>query len=291
MLETGSHRWFDLSIEPPGILLVTFNRPEMLNGMRSATKRDLVEVMAQAQMDDRIRVVLFTGKGRAFCAGDDISRDEAGHGNYPKAEDGLVPGIPGGHANGPSTVSGLQWISQELTRAIRRLDKLTIAAINGVTIQSGLTLALACDFRIAAESARLGSATLRFGLLPDEGGHYLLIQTIGLPRTMDFLMRKRIVTAAEAEAIGLVHEVVPDSALMDHARALATELAEGPQGAMRMLKRSLYRAAETGLDAALEDIATRTGITDHLSDPREGVMAYAEKRKPVFNAWLDKKKG
>ncbi len=108
-----------------------------------------------------------------------------------------------------------------------------------MAIQTGLSLALACDFRIASTEAKLGSATLRFGFLPDEGGQFLLVQLIGVAKTMDFLMRKRIVSAAEAFELGLVHEVVPPAELERRAMALARELAEGPQVAMRMLKRSI----------------------------------------------------
>jgi len=171
----------------------------------------------------------------------------------------------------------------QLNLTLRALDKLTIAAINGLAIQTGLTLALACDFRIASSSARLGSATLRFGLLPDEGGHALVVQLIGLAKALDFFMRKRIVTAEEALDLGLVHEVVAPDELMPRALVLAEELAAGPQVAMRMLKRSLYNAAETSLTQAFDDIAARTAVTDHHPDAREGVSAFREKRTPRFS--------
>jgi 2-(1,2-epoxy-1,2-dihydrophenyl)acetyl-CoA isomerase len=132
----------------------------------------------------------------------------------------------------------------------------------------------------------MGSATLRFGLLPDEGGQYLLVQHLGLARALDFLMRKRIVSAEEALELGLVNEVVAPEALDGAAMSLAEELANGPQVAMRMLKRSVYNAADQTWDGALDDIATRTAITDHHPDTREGVAAFREKRAPQFNAWL-----
>ena len=158
-----------------------------------------------------------------------------------------------------------------------------------MAIQTGLSLALSCDFRIAADTARLGSATLRFGLLPDEGGQYLLVQLLGLSRAMDFVMRKRIVDAAQAKDIGLVHEVVPLADLQATAMDWATEFANGPQVAMRMLKRSMVNAAEQTWAHALEDIAARTAITDHHPDAKEGVSAFREKRSPHFNAWLEPK--
>src|SRR5438132_3100734 len=219
-MRTGNFRGFEVTLEDPGIALITLNQPDRLNGTTQPMKRDLVETIAQAQMDDAVRVVIITGSGRAFCAGDDMS------GRRPSGDaEALMPDIPPGHGDPIGTYEGLRWLSQSLNVAVRSLDKLTIAAINGVAIQTGLSLALSCDFRIAATDAKLGSATLRFGLLPDEGGQYLLVQLIGVAKTMDFLMRKRIVSGEEALAMGLVHEVVDGDKLLDRALELATELA------------------------------------------------------------------
>jgi 2-(1,2-epoxy-1,2-dihydrophenyl)acetyl-CoA isomerase len=133
----------------------------------------------------------------------------------------------------------------------------------------------------------MGSATLRFGLLPDEGGQYLLVRTLGLPKALDFLMRKKIVSADEALALDLVHEVVADEDLSTAAMAMAEEFAQGPQVAMRLLKRSLYSAAEQDWTHALEEIAAKTAISDHHPDAQEGVKAFIEKRDPKFNTWLE----
>ena len=198
-----------------------------------------------------------------------------------------MPEIFRGHHNHIGTYEGLRIISQPLNTAVRTLDKLTIAAVNGVAIQTGLSLALACDFRVAAKSARLGSATLRFGLLPDEGGQYLLVQLLGVARAMDFLMRKKIATAQEALELGLVHEVVEDAELLARALDLARELANGPQVAMRLLKRSIYNAAEMTWAQSLDEIAAKTAIGDHHPDAREGIAAFREKRPAKFNAWLE----
>jgi 2-(1,2-epoxy-1,2-dihydrophenyl)acetyl-CoA isomerase len=156
-------------------------------------------------------------------------------------------------------------------------------------VQTGFSLALSCDFRIASSEARMGSGTLRFGLLPDEGGQFLLVQMMGVARTIDFLMRSKIVGADEALSLGLVHEVVAPDALMDRTMTLAHELADGPQVAMRLLKRSVYNAAESTFAQALDDIAAKTAISDHHPDAREGVAAFQEKRKPTFNAWLERR--
>jgi 2-(1,2-epoxy-1,2-dihydrophenyl)acetyl-CoA isomerase len=282
-MQTGNFRGFEITLHHPGIALITFNQPERLNGMTHHMKRDLVETLVQAQMDDAVRVVVFMGSGRAFSAGDDIT----GRGATTGAAQSLMPDIPRGHHNAIGTYNGLRALSQPLNTAVRDLDKLTIAALNGVAIQTGLSLALACDFRIASHDARLGSATLRFGLLPDEGGQYLLVQHLGIARAMDFVMRKRIVSATEALELGLVHEVVPGDELMPRTLDLARELAEGPQVAMRMLKRSLYNAAEMTCAQAFDEIAAKTTLVDHHPDAREGIQAFREKRAPRFNQWLE----
>ena len=280
-LQAGAYSGFEVALRDPGIAWIRFDRPERLNGMDPPMKRDLVEVLLQAQMDDAVRVVVFIGSGRAFSAGDDLKgyRDASG--------ESRLPPIHVGHRDALGTYDGLRALSQPVNLAIRNLDKLSIAALNGVAIQTGFSLALSCDFRIAASDARLGSATLRFGLMPDEGGQYLLVQHLGVARTLDFLMRKRIVSADEAKALGLVHEVVPPDELEERALELAHELANGPQVAMRLLKRSIYNAAELGFAQALDEIASKTAISDHHPDAREGIAAFLEKRPPRFNRGLD----
>ena len=275
----GRYRGFEVGLEDPGIAVFTMNQPDRLNGMTQPMKRDMIELLAQCQMDDAVRVVVITGSGRAFSAGDDITGRRPDYGDATA----LMPRIAPGHHSPIGTYDGLRQISQALNVAVRNLDKLTIAAINGVAVQTGLSLALSCDFRVASTDAKLGSGTLRFGLQPDEGGHALVVQLIGLARAMDFFMRNRFLTAEEAHELGLVHEVTRPTHLMDATLELARELANGPQVAMRLLKRALYNAAEVPFAAALDDIASKTAVSDHHPDAREGVTAFREKRPPKFN--------
>jgi len=275
----GHYRGFDAVTGDDGVTVLTMNDPEHLNGTTQVMKRDMTEIFTQCQMDDDVRVVVITGSGRAFCAGDDMTGRPR---DWSEAET-LMPRLSPGHRDPMGTYEGLRTMSQSLNLAVRGLDKLTVAAINGLAIQTGLTLALACDFRIASTEARLGSATLRFGLLPDEGGHALVVQLIGLSRALDFFMRRRILSAEEALDLGLVHEVVAPEDLLNRTMVLARELAAGPQVAMRLLKRALYNAAEMPLAHAFDDIAVRTAISDHHPDAREGVAAFREKRPPRFS--------
>ena len=133
MLEAGKYQGFEVAIEDPGIALLTFDQPERLNGMSAPMKRDLLETLTQIAMDDAVRVVVLTGSGRAFSAGDDIS------GKAGERESKLVPEVHPGHHNALGTINGLKKISQPVNDALRSLDKITIAAINGVAIQTGFS--------------------------------------------------------------------------------------------------------------------------------------------------------
>lgn len=280
----GEYRGFAIVTHDPGIAVITFNQPERLNGISRGMKRDLQEIMVQAQLDTDTRVVVITATGRGFCAGDDVFNPTENDRHIPTLVPEQVRNVRNSQVD---QYPLLRMYSQELVRSIRNLDKLTIAAVNGYAIQLGLTIALACDFRIASSDARLGSATLRFGFLPDEGGHWLLLQYLGLAGALDFLMRRKIVTADEALSLGLVHEVVAPDELMANTMALAAEFANGPQVAMRMLKRSLYNALDQTFEQAGDDIAAKTAVSDHSPDTREGMLAHREGREPHFNQWLE----
>ncbi|MDB5714831.1 MAG: hypothetical protein JWO15_2228 [Sphingomonadales bacterium] len=263
------------------IAIITMNRPDMLNGFDWAMKRDMIEAMTQLSYDNETDVVVITG-GAVFCAGDNFGKPEERDRSWEHA---ASQRIDRQRHDSLSTYNSLRTISQNMNRAVRALDKITIAAIDGFCIQSGLSLALACDFRIATPRAKLGSATLRMGYLPDEGGHYLLVQSLGVAKTKDFLLRSRIVTGEQALDMGLVHELAEPETLMDQAMALARELAEGPQVAMRLLKHAIDAAADLTFEQAGMDIAARTAISDHHPDAREGAAAFVAKprRKPNFN--------
>lgn len=276
----GTYQGFEVDIEPPGIAVVTFQRPERLNAMSFGARRDLVEVLSLAQLDDDVRVVVLTGTGSGFIAG---VNNAPGVVEPPT----IVPNRPPAKHAPVNLYGQLVTYAQDPVRTIRRLDKITLAAVNGFAIQLGLSIVLACDFAVAARSARLGSATLRMGWQPDEGGHWLLVEHLGVKRTLDFLLHKRIVDAAEAKDLGLINEVVDDDVLMERSLALATELAELPQVATRLLKKAVYNAAHLTFDQAGDDIASKTAISDFHQDAIDGAPAFREKRAATFNRWLD----
>jgi enoyl-CoA hydratase/carnithine racemase len=250
------------------IATITMNRPAKRNAYSETMVHEILRALADARDDDEIRAVIITGAGKGFCAGGDISSDF----QYPARYRG----------HRLESMLEMRENMHELIRFLDRFDKPVIAAVNGAAVAGGLTLALACDFRIAAESARLGDTSLKFGLIPDEGGAYLFPKFLGLDRALKMSLLSEIYPAREALALGLVTEVVPDADLMRRARELAAQLAEGPPIAIRITKRMMYKQRAMQLDNALEDAAVATLVTNYTEDVKEGTAAFHEKRKPVF---------
>ncbi len=250
------------------IATITLNRPAKRNAYSEKMVHEILEALADARDDDEIRVVILTGAGKGFCAGGDISRDF----QYPARYRG----------HRLESMLEMRENMHVLIRFLDRFDKPVIAAVNGAAVAGGLTLALACDFRIAAESAKLGDTSLKFALIPDEGGAYLFPRFMGLDRALKMSLLSEIYTARQALELGLVTEVVADDELTARARDFAVRLAEGPPIAIRVTKRMMYKQRSMQLDHALEDAAMATLVTNYTDDVKEGTAAFHEKRKPQF---------
>lgn len=250
------------------VATITLNRPEKRNAYSETMVHEILNALADSRDDDEIRVVILTGAGKGFCAGGDISRDF----QYPARYRG----------HRLESMLEMRENMHVLIRFLDRFDKPVIAAINGAAVAGGLTLALACDFRIAAESAKLGDTSLKFGLIPDEGGAYLFPRFMGLDRALKMSLLSEVYTARQALELGLVTEVVADDQLMTRARELAAQLAEGPPIAIRITKRMMYKQRAMQLDNALEDAAMATLVANYTEDVKEGTAAFHEKRKPQF---------
>ena len=251
-----------------GVATVTMNRPEKLNAYSETMVHEILHALADARDDDAIRAVILTATGRGFCSGGDISRDF----QYPARYRG----------HRMESMLEMRENMHALIRFLYRFDKPVIAAINGAAVAGGLTLALACDFRIAAESARLGDTSLKFALIPDEGGAYFFPRAMGMDRALKMSLLSEIYPARQALELGLVTEVVADAEVMDRARVLAQKLAEGPPIAIRLTKRMMYKQRTMELDNALEDAAMATLVSNYTEDVKEGTAAFHEKRKPRF---------
>ncbi len=251
-----------------GVATITLNRPAKLNAYSEIMVHEVLEALADARDDGEVRAVIVTGTGRGFCSGGDISRDF----QYPARYRG----------HRLESLLEMRENMHELVRLLQRFDKPVIAAINGAAVAGGLTLALCCDFRIAAESARLGDTSLKFGLIPDEGGAYFFARYMGLERALKMSLFSEVYTAREAKELGLVTEVVPDADLLDTARKWAERLAQGPPLAIRITKRMMYKQQSMDLNNALEDAALSTIAVNYSDDVKEGTAALHEKRAPRF---------
>jgi len=250
------------------VATITLNRPAKRNAYSETMVHEILEALADARDDDEIRVVMITGEGKGFCAGGDIGRDF----QYPARYRG----------HRLESMLEMRENMHVLIRFLDRFDKPVIAAVNGAAVAGGLTLALACDFRIAAESAKLGDTSLKFALIPDEGGAYFFPRFMGLDKALKMSLLSEVYTARQALELGLVTEVVPDDQLMTRARELAARLAEGPPIAIRITKRMMYKQRSMQLDNALEDAAMATLATNYTDDVKEGTAAFHAKRKPEF---------
>ena len=254
----------------PGVARITLNRPGAMNAYSFGMTLELQQAVAGFRDDDALRVLVLTGAGeRAFCTGGDISGSEPEH-------SAQVAGAPMGH--GREMREGMQAV----VLALRRLDKPTIAMVRGYAVAGGLALACACDFRLAAASAKLGDTSGKVGLLPDEGGAWLFPRLMGLDRALKMTLLSEIYDAATAEGLGLVTEVVSDAGLEERVLEFAAALATRAPLAVRLSKTMMVRAAGISLEDSMIDAQHAVMIANPSADVREGIKAFREKRAPKF---------
>jgi 2-(1,2-epoxy-1,2-dihydrophenyl)acetyl-CoA isomerase len=246
-----------------GVLTLTLNRPDALNAFNVEMKEALLGELKDATRKRDVRVVVLTGAGRAFSAGQDLKERQA----------------PGAADLGTE----LRTRYNPIILAMRRLEKPIVGAINGVAAGAGLSVALACDIRIAADTASFIEVFGRVGLVPDTGSSWFLSRLVGPARAAEMVFTADPVDAATAESIGLVNRVVSADQLMDEATALAARLAKSAPLALALAKRALNRALETNLDEALEFEAQLQSIAGRSKDHAEGVAAFVQKRQPEFS--------
>jgi enoyl-CoA hydratase/carnithine racemase len=252
----------------PAVMRITLAREKQLNAYSMQMCRELLAALQAFDRDDAARVLVLTGAGRGFCAGGDVSGADRDHDEYMK--------LQLSHAR--EMRDGMQKVVLTLTR----LDKPTIAMVNGPAVAGGLALALACDLRIAAASAKLGDTSGKFGLLPDEGGAWLFPRAMGLDRALKMTLLAEVYDAATAERLGLVTEVVPDAELGARTLELASKLAGRAPLAVRLAKSMMRRASDLTLEHSQGDAALSVMISNTSNDVREGVRAFFEKREPKF---------
>jgi len=247
-----------------GVATVTLNRPDVLNSFRRSTARELLAVLDRVRDDASLRAVVLTGAGRGFCAGQDLA--EA----VPK--DGVMPDL------GDIVRDGYN----PIVRAIRKLEKPVLCAVNGVAAGAGANLAFACDIVFASSAATFIQSFAKIGVIPDCGGTFVLPRIVGLHRATIMTMLAEKMSAQQARDWGLVYMVTEPESLMETVTGTARYLATQPTRGLGLIKRGFNASLGIDLDDQLdyeERLQREAGST---ADYAEGVRAFLEKRKPVF---------
>jgi 2-(1,2-epoxy-1,2-dihydrophenyl)acetyl-CoA isomerase len=244
-----------------GVATITLNRPHALNAFVPQMNSEVLHALKEADRDGEVRCLMLTGAGRGFCAGQDLkgrTTDQKG-----------------------SLGASLREKYNPMIRQIRQMEKIVIAAVNGVAAGAGCNLALACDLRIASEEAKFIQSFVRVGLAPDSGGSFILPRLVGFSKAMELLLLGETVDANEAHRIGIVAKVFAAAEFAQAAREFAQQVARSPRS-IGLIKRAVNHAMLPELESSLEYEAYLQEIAGRTSDYDEGVRAFLEKRTPVF---------
>ncbi|MHC0035482.1 enoyl-CoA hydratase-related protein [Pseudoneobacillus sp. C159] len=243
-----------------GVAWLTLNRPDKLNAFTKQLNKEMEKAIKEASKDTGVRALVITGSGRAFCSGQDLADvdDQMDHGDILR-----------NHYN-------------PMMKALSKVEKPVIAAVNGVAAGAGFSLALACDFRIASEKASFLQAFIHVGLVPDSGNLYFLPRLIGHAKALELAVLGEKITAEQANALGLVTKVVPTESFLEEVGQFAERLANMPTKAIGLIKKNLVASWNVTYDEFLELDAQGQRIAGLTADHMEGVQAFLEKRKPQF---------
>jgi 2-(1,2-epoxy-1,2-dihydrophenyl)acetyl-CoA isomerase len=266
----GTVEYDDITYEKQGLVgIITLNQPEKLNAVSQRTLYEIIQAVRAAEADD-VRCLVVTGAGRGFCAGADLTRPVAGADYEQRLGERYMKEYPG------STLS----LAIE-TLGTTRIP--TVCAVNGVAVGAGLAIPLACDIRIASETARFCSMFTKRAMAVHAGMGYYLPRVVGTSKALEMLWTNQFVAADEAKEIGLVSKVVPADQLMPTAMELANTIASGPTLTIELDKKVVYDAMATDdLRKVLQHEAWAITITNASEDSQEGLKSFAERRDPVF---------
>lgn len=248
-----------------GVQTITLNQPAKFNALSAAMLAALADALRAAERDESVRAIVLTGAGRGFCSGADITEFNV---------DGDHPMDPGEH---------LRKAFNPLVVRMRAMAKPILAAVNGVAAGAGLSLAMACDLRYAAESTRLVVAFVKIGLVPDAGLMYFLPRLIGPAKAMELSWTGDAIGAQEGHELGMLNKVLPDDQVLSHTQQVAARLANGPATTIALIKRAVNQAHELPLERVLELEANYQTLASRDPNFAEGVSAFRAKRAPQFN--------
>lgn len=252
-----------------GVATLTLNRPARRNAFNVEMIDAWADGLRELAADTAVRAIVVTGAGKSFCAGGDLSTLAGEAGPLERKE------FLHGHVH-------------RVARALTEVEQPVIAMINGAAMGAGFDMALLCDLRIAADDANLGESYVKVGLVPGDGGAWLLTRLVGHAIALELLWTGRVLTGAEAATMGLVNRATPGDRLAEDTYALAAELAAGPQVAMRLTKRAVYQAHLMDLRTHLDLISSHMVLAQAHPDSGEGIAAVRERRRPVFGANPDR---
>ena len=255
--------------EEGGVVTLTMNRPEERNALSEEYQMlEFTDICNSINRNTAIKLLILTGAGSAFSAGGNLKhmRDKKSF------SEGSPFNIRNAYRNGIQTIP----------LALYNVEVPTIAAVNGPAIGAGMDLSCMCDIRIAAESAKFASSFVKLGIVPADGGAWLLSRTIGSSKALELMLTGETIDAHEAKAIGLVRKVVPDQDLMSETMKLAEQIASNPPLTLRLSKRLLRESQEVSLQTSLEMAAAYQALAHYTSDHDEAVNAFLEKRPPKF---------
>ena len=248
------------------VATITLNRPDKLNAFTDEMLMGLIAAIDECDGRNDVRAVILTGAGRGFCAGGDVFAMGAEADNRPHI-----------------TKHHIDEFIQAFPRRMATFDKPIIAAVNGVATGGGMDLALACDFRIAAKSARFAETYAKIGLLPGGGGAYYLPRIVGAAKALELLLTADFIEAEQALAIGLVNHVFDDDELISETMKIARRIATLPPYSVAMIKRTVYQGLESDMDSALEIVGSHIAIAKASADHAEAIAAFREKRQGNYS--------
>ncbi|MBO8162575.1 MAG: enoyl-CoA hydratase/isomerase family protein [Brevibacillus sp.] len=244
-----------------GIARMTMNRPDKFNAFTRQMNREITEALKQAQKDDHVRCIVLTGAGKAFNAGQDLGDVQGTDVDYGEF---------------------LRKRYNPMILQFQKTEKPIIAAVNGVAVGAGMSVALACDIRLASENASFIDVFVSIGLVPDSGGCYFLPRIVGIGKALELAITGEKVSAEEAYRIGLVNKICSAENFEAEVMAYAAKLAKLPTRAVGLIKRTMYKGLQMNLEETLEYEAFAQEIAGNTEDHKEGVKAFFQKRSPEF---------
>jgi 2-(1,2-epoxy-1,2-dihydrophenyl)acetyl-CoA isomerase len=248
-----------------GLLTITMNRPDRRNALNSDMTRGLVDAARRAAEDHEVRAVLLRGAGGTFCVGGDVKA--MADGRSPLPFEARLANLRRG---------------MEVSRILHQMPKPVVAQLDGAAAGAGLSIALSCDLRVAAESCKITTAFAKVGFSGDYGGTYFLTQLLGSARARELYLLSPVLTAAEALTLGMVTKVIPDAEVEAATRELAMSLAQGPSVAFGYIKRNINNAEHLSLEACFDGEAIHHTRAGETADHKEAAKAFVEKRKAAF---------